>query len=256
MAGTYSVTQINIENNINGDPALTFTPGPTAGYVLSINSNGSTKWALASGGGGGSQNLDQVLSIGNTTSNLIEFYDVSGIVGAAIAANNIATVAEDGITLAGLYTTPDASQNLLYYVNNLGGELDVSANTASTSLQLQQFQDKSGFIALTSDTINKYVSIPNSAHPPLNTDITDVYEILNQNTNITDFTINVTGTPVAGQMLVIMMTTAAGTHGINWGSLWENGQSHTLPTTISPIKTTAGFIWNTATHAWRCVGVD
>ncbi len=53
---TYSVYNIKVDNQ------LSFTPGATAGYVLGINSDGSTSWIE---GGGGSQTLEQVLANGN-----------------------------------------------------------------------------------------------------------------------------------------------------------------------------------------------
>jgi hypothetical protein len=53
---TYSVYNIKIDNN------LSFPSGVTAGYVLAINSNGSTYWAA---GGAGNQTLAQTLALGN-----------------------------------------------------------------------------------------------------------------------------------------------------------------------------------------------
>ena len=44
---TYSVNNIKIDNG------LFFTPGPTAGYVLSINSSGSTTWITPQSGSSG-----------------------------------------------------------------------------------------------------------------------------------------------------------------------------------------------------------
>ena len=44
---TYSVYNIKIDNN------LAFTPGPTAGYVLAIDSQGSTYWTAGGAGGSG-----------------------------------------------------------------------------------------------------------------------------------------------------------------------------------------------------------
>lgn len=45
---TFSVYNIKVDNS------LSFTPGPTAGYVLAIDANGSTYWASAPTGSGGS----------------------------------------------------------------------------------------------------------------------------------------------------------------------------------------------------------
>jgi hypothetical protein len=44
---TYSVYDIKIDNTI------AFTPGPTAGYILAINGDGSTQWVEATGGATG-----------------------------------------------------------------------------------------------------------------------------------------------------------------------------------------------------------
>jgi hypothetical protein len=44
---TYSVYNIKIDNS------LAFTPGPTAGWVLAINTDGSTYWTNAVSGSGG-----------------------------------------------------------------------------------------------------------------------------------------------------------------------------------------------------------
>jgi hypothetical protein len=44
---TYSVQNINIDNEI------VFSPGKTAGTVLTVNSNGTTYWGAGAGGGGG-----------------------------------------------------------------------------------------------------------------------------------------------------------------------------------------------------------
>lgn len=46
MSSTYSVYDIKIDNS------LSFTPGPTAGYVLAINTDGSTFWTQGLAGSG------------------------------------------------------------------------------------------------------------------------------------------------------------------------------------------------------------
>ena len=55
---TYSVYNIKVDNQ------LSFTPGPTAGYVLAIDANGNTYWSA--GSSGGSQTLAQTLALGNS----------------------------------------------------------------------------------------------------------------------------------------------------------------------------------------------
>ena len=46
MSQTYSVYNIKVDNGVY------FTPGPTAGYVLAINTDGSTYWTGGLAGGG------------------------------------------------------------------------------------------------------------------------------------------------------------------------------------------------------------
>lgn len=44
MAATQSIYNLNIDNNLYIDNELSFTPGPTAGYVLAIGVDGVSYW--------------------------------------------------------------------------------------------------------------------------------------------------------------------------------------------------------------------
>ncbi len=92
-----------------------------------------------------------------------------------------------------------------------------------------------------------------SATPTINTDNVDYYELTAQAVNITSFTTNLSGTPVRGQKLWIAITgTAART--ITWGASFESS-TITLPaTTVNTTRLDVGFVWNSATSKWRCVG--
>lgn len=103
---TYSVYDIKIDNS------LAFTPGPTAGYVLTIDSNGSTYWSQGGAGAVGptgatgaqgpagvngatgptgstpTQTLEQTLSYGNTSGTysigLSMYQQISPVINSAV----------------------------------------------------------------------------------------------------------------------------------------------------------------------------
>lgn len=80
----------------------------------------------------------------------------------------------------------------------------------------------------------------------------DVVVLTNQ-TSITSMSSAQTGSPTNGQKLWISITGASAVP-ITWGSLFE-GSTVPLPTsTIGSNRLDVGFIWNTATTKWRCIG--
>jgi len=100
-------------------------------------------------GSGSSQNLDQVLNIGNTSSQFIQLLNnISGLPSIEMGNNNILTIADDGTTQAGFYTSADGSQNVIYGVNSLAGEVDIQFPTQSTVTNTQYIQPRDGTIAL------------------------------------------------------------------------------------------------------------
>jgi len=100
----------------------------------------------------------------------------------------------------------------------------------------------------------RYGSTTSHATPTINTDNVDLYELTAQTEAITSFTTNLSGTPVNGDMLrIIIVGTAA--RAITWGAKFE-ASTVALPTTTS---TTApldvGFRWNSVAEVWRCIAV-
>lgn len=102
----------------------------------------------------------------------------------------------------------------------------------------------------------RVVSVTVSATPTINTDNGDFFEITGQNTAITSFTSNLSGTPTNGQTLWIAITDNGTARAITWGASFEASGNIALPTTtVISTRLDVAFIWNTVTSKWRCVGV-
>jgi hypothetical protein len=112
------------------------------------------------------------------------------------------------------------------------------------------------FTLISNTRINPRVlaSTANSATPTLNTDSYDMMVITGQSVAITNFSTNLTGTPVNGQKLWISITGTTSI-AITWGTSFE-ASTVALPTTTSGTnRLDVGFVWNVANSDWRCVAV-
>lgn len=113
----------------------------------------------------------------------------------------------------------------------------------------------------TTDTLsNKRVTlrtgtVASSATPTINTDNVDLFSITALAAAITSMTTNLTGTPVAGDALIIEITDNGTARAITWGASFEASTVALPTTTVISTKLTVGFIWNTTTSKWRCMGV-
>ena len=94
-----------------------------------------------------------------------------------------------------------------------------------------------------------------SATPTINTDNCDIHQITALAVAITSMTTNLTGTPVNGDGLIIEITDNATGRAITWGASFEASTVALPTTTVASTKLTTGFMWNTTTSKWRCVGV-
>lgn len=95
-------------------------------------------------------------------------------------------------------------------------------------------------------------STTSSATPTINTDIYDEYHLTAQAADITSFTTNLSGTPVAGDSLFISVTGTAA-RAITWGASFENGPVALPTTTVTTTRLDVLFKWNTVTSKWRCM---
>lgn len=94
------------------------------------------------------------------------------------------------------------------------------------------------------------------ATPTINTDNTDVANFTALAANITSMTTNLSGTPSAYDSLLICLTDNGTARTITWGASFEASTIALPTTTVISTLLTVGFLWNTVTSKWRCVGVS
>lgn len=97
----------------------------------------------------------------------------------------------------------------------------------------------------------RVVSTTQSATPTINTDNGDIFTITGLAQAITSFTTNLSGTPVAGDMIMIQITDNGTARALTfWASF--SATTVALPTTTAPSTTLSlEFQWNGST--WACI---
>lgn len=100
----------------------------------------------------------------------------------------------------------------------------------------------------------RVTSITSSATPTINTDSCDAVTITALATAITSMTSNLSGTPNNFDELMIRIKDNGTARAITWGASFE-AKGVALPTTTVISKVlTVGFIYDTVTSKWGCVG--
>ena len=94
-----------------------------------------------------------------------------------------------------------------------------------------------------------------SATPSINTDNTDITVITGLAQAITSFTTNLTGTPVAGDMLEIEITDNGTARAITWGSSFESTTIALPTTTVVSTQLRIFLQWDAVNSKWACVGI-
>lgn len=101
----------------------------------------------------------------------------------------------------------------------------------------------------------RFVAVTQAAAPAINTDNIDIASITALAQAITSFTTNLTGTPVAGDYLIIQITDNGTARAITWGAKFTS-TTVTLPTTtVISTLLRVGFQWNAVTSIWNCIAV-
>ncbi len=102
-------------------------------------------------------------------------------------------------------------------------------------------------------TIPNVTVITSNANPTFNTDTADALSITALAINIASMTLNMTGTPVNFQKLIVRILDDGTPRTIAWGAKFV-ARGVALPTlTVASKLLTVGFIYNTVTNTWGCV---
>lgn len=168
-----------------------------------------------------------------------------------LTVSDSTTLATNAITLGGGEVITFSATNALSLLTT-GTSVMTFPTTTDTVVTLAATQ------TLTSKRITKRApAITQSATPAINTDITDVAHITGLAQAITSMTSSLTGTPVEGDTLRIDITDNGTARAITWGASFEASGNVALPTTtVISTRLDVGFLWNTVTSKWRCVGVS
>lgn len=153
-----------------------------------------------------------------------------------------------GLTATQTLTNKTITTPIISSISNTG---TVTLPTATDTLVARATTDTLSNKRITA----RVVSTTQSATPTINTDNTDVATITALAQAITSFTTNLSGTPVAGDALIIYITDNGTARGITWGSSFEASTVALPTTTVISTLLIVGFFWNAVTSKWRCVAV-
>lgn len=194
-------------------------------YVLHGHASGNPSWGLVSL----TNDVSGVLAAPNGGTDQSSY-----AVGDFLYASGTTALSKLGIGTSG-------------YVLKVSGGLPVWAAESVTETNAITFTNKRYTMRTTTVTTV-------SATPSINTDNQDIYVISAQAVNITNMSTNLTGTPVVGDVLELIITgTGAGT--ISWGSSFVDGD-FVLPTafgTTTKIIVVQYLTTSFGTTKWTCV---
>lgn len=121
--------------------------------------------------------------------------------------------------------------------------------------------DEMATLAATQTFTNKRVTkrvgtTTSSATPTINTDNVDMFTITALAEAITSFTTNLSGTPTAGQSLIIRILDDGTARAIAWGASFAS-RGATLPTkTVLGKYLYVGLVWNEVASVWDCIATS
>jgi len=267
-AGSGTVTSVSVTtaNGVSGSVATaTTTPAITLtlGNITPTTVNKVTITAPATGStltiaDGKTLTVSNTLTFTGTDSSSVAF-GAGGTVlysGGALGTPSSGTLTNaTGLPIAGLV----ASTSTAIGVGSieLGNASDTTISRSSAGVIAVEgvvIPSISSTNTLTNKRVTaRVVTTTQSATPTINTDNTDVASITGLAQAITSFTTNLSGTPVAGDTLIIEITDNGTARAISWGASFEASTVALPTTTVISTLLTVGFRWNSATSKWRCV---
>lgn len=188
---------------------------------------------------------------------------------------NVVTVAPttgeaiDGVTngTTAVYGMGDHAMFISTGAQNWAQVLDQSAAVATASLTVRR--DTAGRAQVVDPSVaadiatKNYVDTPrlntitSSATPAINTDTTDIFTITALGTAITSMTSGLTGTPNAGQRLLIRIKDNGTSRTILWGaSFASSGVAPVLSPTVINKTHLSLFIYDDVLAKWVCMATD
>lgn len=99
----------------------------------------------------------------------------------------------------------------------------------------------------------RFVTTTQSATPTINTDNTDIASITGLAQAITSFTTNLSGTPVAGDLLMVQITDNGTARAITWGTSFASTTVSLPTTTVISTLLRVGLQWDTVAAKWQCI---
>lgn len=253
--GTYwNALSIDLANSTAGTlPAASGGTGLTSpgasGNVLTSNGAAWTSAAPSGGGGGGGSGFTNNTANVTLTSASTSIQQFSGSSAITATLNNSFS-AGGQILLLNVSTamvTVNANDGTLVVTLAPNTSAVVTANTASPGTLSAWDVQYGGIIKPAS------LSVTTTSAPSINTDALNVYMITALASAISGFTF--TGSPVAGQRLLIGIKDNGTSWGITWGSsVKASGVAAPLTATVAGKQHWIGFIYDGS--FWVCVAVD
>lgn len=169
-----------------------------------------------------------------------------------LAQLNTAVSDADVASLAGSETLTNKTMAL--------GSNTISGTTAqfNTAITDGDFATLTGTETLTNKRVTPRVNtVTSSATPTINTDTTDFFTITALAAAITSMTTNLSGTPTAGQRLLIRIKDNGTARAITWGASFGNSGVASLPATTVISKTHhVLLVWDEVAALWICLASD
>lgn len=111
------------------------------------------------------------------------------------------------------------------------------------------------FDGVTISAQKTFVSVNQTEMPTIDTDSGDIFSLVNIAQDITSFTTNLSGSPKAGDYLMLQLTDDGTARALTWGAMFAS-TTVTLPTTtVISTLLRVGFQYDTVAGVWQCIAI-